>query len=125
MSAATPVLPAGFEALEPFVERWSSGCANDRARLRRERSETERKAFFDPVSDFVDRALQLLDAKPFPELDAAKQRLMNLLLAFAHVALAVEMQAEREPMHAAMSQHLPITRAVADVAPRNPTPGDR
>lgn len=107
-------LPAGFETLEPFVERFAvSGTAN-RAARRSESSEEERKAFFEAAKDLVAPALDLLDTKPLDQLDDAEQRLMDLALTFAHVALAVEVQGPDEARHAELRQHMRITRSPAD-----------
>lgn len=114
MSAPARSLPDGFEALEPFVESWAIGGADARARRRRESSEPERVAFFDIAKDLVADALTHLDRKPLGDLDADEQRLMDLMLSFAHVALAVEIQLDDEPRHAELSRHLPITRASSD-----------
>ena len=115
MTAATSALPPGFEALEPFVERWASADADQRAQQRRASSEDERVDFFEAAKGLVDTALAHLDGTPLNELDPAQKRLLNLLLAFTHVSLAVEMQREREPMLSEMSRHMPITRASADL----------
>jgi hypothetical protein len=114
MSDPTPVLPAGFEALEPFVSTWALGDAAARARARLDSSESQRVAFFEAVRDLVAPALDHLDAKPLAALDAAEQRLMALLLSFAHVALAVEVQGGDEARHAVDARCLTITRAPAD-----------
>ena len=107
-------LPAGFEALEPFVERFAvSGTAN-RAACRSGTSEEERKAFFEAARDLVAPALDLLDRKPLDQFDEREQRLMDLALTFAHIALAVEVQGPDEARHAQFRQHMRITRSPAD-----------
>lgn len=116
MTAAENGLPSGFESLEAFVETWASEDAAGRAQARMERSETERAAFYEAVQPRLPEALARLDAKPLAELDPAEERLMNLLLAFAHVAMAVEVQGEDEPRFAELSRHMHITRASADEA---------
>lgn len=107
-------LPTGFEALEPFVERFAvSGTAN-RAASRSESTAEERQAFFDAAKGLVPAALDYLDTKPLDGFDESEQRLMNLALAFAHVALAVEVQGPDEAGHAQLRQHMRITRSPAD-----------
>ena len=107
-------LPVGFEALEPFVARFSvSGTAN-RAQLRTDAPADERAAFFAVAKDLVPTALDLLDTRPLDGLDEAEQRLMNLALSFAHIALAEEVQGPDEARHAAMRNHMRITRSPAD-----------
>lgn len=109
-------LPAGFESLEPFVLRFAlTGTAN-RAALRGDTTPEERQSFYDAASDLIDPALGLLDRKPLSALDEAEQRLMNLALSFAHIALAVEIQGADEARHTGLRNHMHITRSTADMA---------
>jgi hypothetical protein len=114
MNQTSSQLPAGFETLEPFVARWAVTGANNRAQLRVHSTPEEREAFYAAARDLVAPALDKLDAKPLDQFDPAEQRLMKLLLAFAHAAMAVEVQGDDEPKHASMSRHMTITRAPAD-----------
>lgn len=109
-------LPAGFAALEPFVARWAASTTAERAELRSFSTAEERQAFFDAAAPLAPGGLDLLDRKPLDQLDPSEQRLMNLLLAFTHVAIAVEVQAEDEPVHAAYRSRMRITRSTADAA---------
>lgn len=107
-------LPAGFETLEPFVERFAASTTADRAARRSASTAEERQAFFDAAKDLVPAALDYLDTKPLDQFDESEQRLMNIALAFAHVALAVEVQGPDEARHAELRQHMRITRSPAD-----------
>ncbi len=107
-------LPEGFAALEPFVDRWAVEGAADRALLRGTSSDDERSAFFSLAQPLLGTALDRLDATPLANLDAAEQRLMNLMLSLAHVSLAVEIQASDEARHARMRERMVITRAPAN-----------
>lgn len=108
-------LPAGFETLEPFAATWAIEGANNRLQRRLTSSESERVAFFEAAKDLLPAALEHLDRKPLTQFDAREQRLMNLFLTFAHVALAVEIQRDHEPRHAEGARHITITRAPADL----------
>ena len=114
MSGAASPLPPGFEQLAPFVDSWALAGAAHRAQRRLESSEAERTAFYHAAKDALPAALAHLDQKPLAQFDEREARLMNLLLSFAHVALAVEVQADHEPKHAQLRKHLRITRASAD-----------
>lgn len=107
-------LPAGFEALEPFVERFAAPTTADRAARRSESTAEERQAFFGAAKSLVPAALDYLDTKPLDGFDDSEQRLMNLALTFAHVALAVEVQGPDEARHAELRQHMRITRSPSD-----------
>jgi hypothetical protein len=107
-------LPTGFESLEAFVPFWCIDGTAARAQRRFESSRDEREAFFAAVKDRQAAALELLDRKPLGILDEKECRLLNLMLSFAHVALAIEVQGPEEERHRQMSRHMVITRSVAD-----------
>lgn len=112
----TNSLPAGFEALEPFADRFAiSGTAN-RAQLRGDCTREEREAFYTAAKDLIDPALDMLDRKDLGNFDAAEQRLMNLTLSYAHIALAVEVQGPDEEKHAKLREHMKIVRSTSDLA---------
>ncbi|TGD74774.1 hypothetical protein E4634_06120 [Mangrovimicrobium sediminis] len=111
------LLPAGFQALEPFVEGWAIEGSENRLRRRLQSTPEEREAFFEAAMPLVQPALAQLDKKRLTEFDAAEQRLMNLMLSMAHVAHAVEVQREDEPFHAEGARHITITRSSADSNP--------
>ena len=107
-------LPNGFESLLPFVEFWGVDTAAERAHCRDTSTESQRVDFYNAMLDLVPTALAHLDAKTFAQFDEREQRLMKLLLSFAHVSLAVELQRDQEPAHATNRSYMPITRAPAD-----------
>lgn len=114
MSAAETSLPPGFEMLAPYVEFWAVDSAAARAHRRDISDEASRLAFYNAANDLVPEALAYLDRKPLSQFDDSERRLMNLMLGFAHVSMAVELQREEEPKHARDRPHLRITRAPAD-----------
>lgn len=107
----TEQLPPGFETLEPFVEHWAVDSADDRLKRRLNSSESERVAFFNAAKDRLQDGLTHLDKKPFDEYDDDENRLMQLFLSIAHIALAVEVQGDAEPKHAEGARHMTITSA--------------
>lgn len=112
----TAILPAGFEALEPFVVRFAvSGTAN-RAQMRSNTSAAEHEQFYAAAKDLVAPALDFLDTRQLGSFDESEQRLMNLTLAFAHIAIAVEVQGPDEAKHAKLREHMKIVRSTADRA---------
>jgi hypothetical protein len=115
MSTQSSLLPAGFEALAPFVEFWAADTAAGRAHCRDISDEAGRVAFYNAANDLVPQALACLDEKPLDQFDESEQRLMKLVLSFAHVAMAVELQREEEPRHARYRPFMRITRAPADL----------
>lgn len=107
-------LPPGFADLEPFVARFAIAGTANRARLRSSATPEERTAFYAAAKDLVGPALDLLDSRPLDALDAAEERLMNLALTFAHIALAIEIQGPDEARHAALREHMKIVQSTAD-----------
>ena len=107
-------LPTGFERLEPFVERWARPSSAARIAARLDSDEPARTAFYDAASEVLADALALLDRKPLSALDDRERRLMDLMLSLAHVALAVELQREQEPMHAEGRRHIRMIGTTAD-----------
>jgi hypothetical protein len=108
------LLPPGYEVLEPFVDCWAIAGTANRDRCRGESTQEDRLAFFEATKGYLPRALELLDNKPLRALDESEQRLMNLLLSFAHVTMAVEMLGKAESRHAEFRKVMRITRSPAD-----------
>ena len=107
-------LPVGFTALDPFVECWAVTGSAARANLRGSSSAEDRAAFYDAMLPLAAQALDYLDARTWGQYDAAEDRLMAMLLSFAHVSIAVEIQKEDEASHAIARTFIPITHAPAD-----------
>lgn len=107
-------LPPGFETLVPFLSLWSVEGTAARAQRRFESSHQEREDFYAAGLPYQRSALKLLDQKPLGTHDERERRLLNLMLSFAHVALAIEVQGPEEDRHRQSSRHMVITRSVAD-----------
>lgn len=114
MSAAGSVLPDDFKSLEPFVEKWAVAGLANRAHLRQDSSDSERSSFFNATKDLLAPALAYLDRKPLDQLDDKEQRLLRLLLSFAHVFPAVEVLGKGEATHARYRERMKITKAIDD-----------
>ena len=108
------LLPAGFASLEPFAVRFALAGTANRAQLRSDTTPEERQAFYDAAQDLIAPALDLLDTKQLGALGEQEQRLMNLTLAFAHIAIAVAIQGPDEARHATLRAHMKIVRSPAD-----------
>ena len=52
------LLPAGFEALEPFVDRFALATTAERAQLRGDASQEERESFYNAARNLVGPALE-------------------------------------------------------------------
>jgi len=89
-------LPAGFEQLEPFL---GLALATERERHAAISSASlaEVKAFYDAMLPVLPQALDHLNTLPLDALPAAERQLLNLCLAMAEAAMAVEMFDEVNP----------------------------
>jgi hypothetical protein len=119
------LLPPAFAALEPFTAHWAGASAADRAGLRDDADLSTMHAFHAATQPLLDAALAHLDARPLAQHDERERRLMRLMLSFAHVALAVEVQREEEPMHRRLRAPLVIRRAPADLPAGSDASADR
>lgn len=108
------LLPEGFEALEPFAGHWAGETAAERAHLRAAYPVAERDAFHAACAPLLEAGLASLDARPLTDQSEAERRLMRMLLTFAHVSLAVEVQQDDEDKHTPLRASMRIMRAPAD-----------
>ena len=83
-------LPAGFEALEPFVAHWAVPGQNERRHQRSEASFEEIRVFYDAVLPRADEAMEYLSAFPLREMPGPEKRLMQLVLSLAQASMAIE-----------------------------------
>ena len=107
-------LPPGFEDLEPFVAVWALPTTAQRAAARDASSDADRATFYGAAKDRLAEAIAHLDSRPLDLFVEADERLMNLILALAHVALAVEVQGAAEASHREPRSKMRVTRASAD-----------
>jgi hypothetical protein len=105
-----PRLPESFADLQCFVAGWAVPSMAARAALRDTSTETQRAAFHLAAKDRIGAMLDHLDACPLEALDPGEAALLDLALAFVHVALAVEVQRDSEAFHALHRTAMQITR---------------
>jgi len=102
-------LPAGFEALEPFVSDWALAGEAARAAARSNASDAQRQQFYDAAQPLMEQALAWLDAKPIANLDEDDATLMRLMLSLANVYHSVEVMGDAEAENARMRARLVFT----------------
>lgn len=107
---SSELLPQGFATLEPFVDYWAAPSLSARDTRRLDSTAEQRLAFYAAGKALAPEAMAYLDSKPLSAFDAADHRLLELLLALTHVALAVEVQGDEEPIHAQGARRMPIGR---------------
>lgn len=108
------LLPAGYEALEQFVQQWSIEGTRERDAARGSSTPEQRELFYTVAKEYVPKALAQLDAKPVSELDGAERRLLNMMLSLTHVTHAVEMLTDGEARHARFRREMRITHTPED-----------
>ena len=111
---STVTLPAGFESLQPFTTQWGGASTTARMDARLQSTAEQRQAFYSSASEKAAAALEYLDAKAIESFNDSEQRLMNLMLSLAHVALAEEVQRDHEDKQAELRKHMHLTRSIAD-----------
>lgn len=88
----TDLLPAGFEALEPWLPEWAHATTDERIQARGVRSMSDIRTFYDAMLPHAEAALRHVEQFDLDALPPAESRLMQLVLALAHSAIAVEVQ---------------------------------
>ena len=109
------LLPDAYAQLEPFAAAWALPTTAQRAAARSTSSVEERQAFYDAVSPHAAAILDALDTRPLDALTDQEKRLLDMVMAFGHVALAVEIQGPDEARHRVWRDRMVITRASADM----------
>lgn len=109
------LLPEAFAQLEPFAAQWSLPTSAQRTMARSTATAEERQAFYDAMSPLAAGVIDELDAKPLAALSQAERHLLDMTLAYAHVALAVEIQGPDEAWHRQWRDRMVVTRSPADL----------
>jgi hypothetical protein len=89
-------LPMGFEQLEPFLGL-ALGTERERHAAISAAAMAEVKAFYDAMLPVLPEALDHLNTFPLAALPERERSLLNLCLAMAEAAMAVEMFDEVNP----------------------------
>nr|ALV86407.1 hypothetical protein [uncultured bacterium 16] len=84
-------LPAGFEALEPFVTYWVRETNDQRREARSTAQMEDIQAFYDTVVPMAEQGITYLENFELGKMPPDAERLFKLLLAMNHAAIAVEM----------------------------------
>ena len=86
----SPLLPAGFESLEPFVGEWVLPDAVSRLVKRQGSSIQEIRRFYDAMLPLGEKALDYLRGFQLGAMPPEAERLLKLMLSLAEVGPAVE-----------------------------------
>lgn len=87
---AEPALPDGFADLEPLARVWALPTELERNRRRYAASIEDIEHFYETMLARMDAIMEHLNGTRLADLPAPGQRLMNLALALAEVAPAIE-----------------------------------
>ena len=87
-------LPAGFEELEPFVEKWAVDDILTRIDVRSTSTMEQIREFYDAIVPRAVEAMALIDQHPLNDLPPDVARLCKLVLALASAATAVEIHGQ-------------------------------
>ena len=84
-------LPAGFEALAPFVADWALDTQAERYAKRRETSREALREFYDAMLPHMEAILAEVDKFPLGELPESHRALYALALSVAEIAPHIEL----------------------------------
>lgn len=84
-------LPAGFEDLEPYVERWAKPTFAMRYQVRIASTMDEIESFYRAMMAAMDRCATHLESVPSTDLPEKSRRLLHLTYAAMNVSPAVEL----------------------------------
>ena len=85
------LLPAGFEDLEPFVERWAKPTFAMRYQVRITSTMDEIESFYRAMMAAMDRCATHLDSVSSTDLPERSRRLLYLTFAAMNVSPAIEL----------------------------------
>lgn len=103
-------LPAGFEALEPYVDAWARDDFQGRFETRFTSDMAAILDFYDQMQPRADEALRYLETLPLEALPPEAERLFKLLMALAHVAVSVERHGQPGPKGVSWPTTLRVTQ---------------
>lgn len=84
------VLPAGFAALEPYVEEWALATSAERLHKRMHSTMTDIQTYYATALPLLEPALKHLDECDLGRLPEQERKLYWLTLACAEAALSIE-----------------------------------
>jgi len=91
---ADKILPDGFEALESFQPYWGAMTTQERRERREAAQMAEIERFYAAMLDHAPAAIAHLKQFPLGAMPAPSGRLMALLLALPHAAMAIELHGQ-------------------------------
>jgi len=92
-------LPDGFEALEPFRAYWGVPGTQDRRDRREAAGMAEIMAFYEVMIALAPAAMKHLERFALDAMPPREARLMELVLALAHVSMATELHGQPRAPH--------------------------
>ena len=90
LTPATTLLPDAFRELEPFVEWWAGATTDIRWDRRARSAMPDIERFYAAMQPRADEALRYLEQFPLGDMPEDATRLLRLVLALPHAAMAVE-----------------------------------
>lgn len=88
---SAPHLPAGFEDLQPFAEKWALATESQRAAERRHSTPAELRAFYEAVLKRLPEILERIDRHPLGNVQGVDLPLFWMALSLAEIAPHIEL----------------------------------
>jgi hypothetical protein len=95
-----PLLPPGYEELEPFVDYWAGEDGQTRWDRRASAEMDTIRTFYDAMLPRAKEALLYLNDLDIANLPGPEARLFRLTLSLAHAAMAIEVHGQPRALHA-------------------------
>jgi len=105
-----PLLPAGYEDLEPFVDYWAGEDGQVRWDRRASADMAKIKIFYDAMLPRAKEALLYLNELDIGNLPGPETRLFRLTLSLAHAAMAIEVHGQPRALHAPFPHSIKLVK---------------
>lgn len=107
------ILPAGFEALQPFVYKWAGDTSLERMTTRAEAEYGEIRGFYDVMVERAEEAIAFIDQYPLKEMPEEVENLAKLVLALCQAAVAIEMHGQPRAPGTPYPNSIRLTRGMS------------
>ncbi len=111
-------LPAAFDHLDDYLDRWALPDSRARQAARLEAGFDELQAFYDAMLPCAPAALEHLSAFPLGELPQAEENLLKLMLALAEIGPAVEWYGQPQVIDGFPAHRFRLVEQLSDTAPQ-------
>jgi len=96
----TTALPAAFQQLTPYADKWALDSESARRETRMRSSQEDLITFYEAMKPVLDDAIQYLNTHDLENLPKPERNLLNTALSLVEVSVAVELFHNPWPLNA-------------------------